>query len=295
MKSKDTVTNTTAEQQHFDPIPPEALEQRCQVTVAANVLHAIRRHARSSMTAEVCGVLIGEETPEGTLIEAAISGENAAQGGAHVTFTQEAWEHIYGVKDRDYPEKRIVGWYHSHPGFGIFLSRHDTFIHENFFSAPSQVAWVYDPHSEEEGYFGWVGGKLQRLSTVRVVDTNYGSTPDVRDEPEGTDSEDAGEDDLSRENASTDTKGPKVHKLRKRLILLFCMALIFVAGLAAGFLVRPIPVVLYSLPDGRILTEAQAQQAIERALELRRQQLEQQKGGVANSDSPPTSEEKNRP
>lgn len=292
MKSKDPASNAATEHQHFDPVSTEALEQRCQVTVAANVLHAVRRHARSSMSAEVCGVLIGEETPDGTLIEAAISGENAAQGGAHVTFTQDAWEHIYSVKDRDYPEKRIVGWYHSHPGFGIFLSRHDTFIHENFFSAPNQVAWVYDPHSEEEGCFGWVDGKLQRLGLVRVVDTDYGSDTDLREEPDAPDGEESGEDDPSKDASSSKPSGSMNQKLRKRLILLFCMAIIFIAGLAAGLLVRPVPVVLYSLPDGRILTEAEAQRVIERALELQRQQKEQEENTGAVASPAPEGEKR---
>ncbi len=283
MKPKDDSKGTTAEPQHFGPVPAEALEQRCQVTVAASVLHAVRRHARSSMSAEVCGVLIGEETAEGTLIEAAISGENAAQGGAHVTFTQDAWEHIYSVKDRDYPEKRIVGWYHSHPGFGIFLSRHDTFIHENFFSAASQVAWVYDPHSEEEGCFGWVDGKLQRLSLVRVVDTDYGTAPVMQDEPETEDDADSGEDDGGKESSTAKPAATKRQTMRKRLILLFCMAVVFVAGLAAGLLVRPVPLVFYSLPDGRILSEAEARSVVERALELQRQQQEQRENGGADA------------
>src|SRR6185437_9021328 len=79
---------------------------------------------------------------------------------------------IYKVKDESYPEKRIVGWYHSHPGFGVFLSDHDTFIHRNFFSSRDQVAWVYDPHSDEEGCFGWIDGALHRISSISVLDNN---------------------------------------------------------------------------------------------------------------------------
>jgi len=60
-----------------------------------------------------------------------------------------------------------VGWYHSHPGFGVFLSEHDMFIQENFFSSPQQVAWVFDPHTDEEGCFGWVNGKVEKLPGVR--------------------------------------------------------------------------------------------------------------------------------
>src|SRR5271167_2454722 len=142
--------------------------------LSTEVARQIRQHARSNRKTEVCGVLIGTEDSGITKIEACIAGESAAQGGAHVTFTQDTWEHIYKVKDRDYPDERILGWYHSHPGFGVFLSDHDTFIHKNFFSAPHQVAWVFDPHSDEEGCFGWHGQRLERLAHVSVVDQRGG-------------------------------------------------------------------------------------------------------------------------
>jgi len=138
------------------------------VVMEAEVARKIRQHARTSMKAEVCGVLIGNTDHERMTVEACIPGINAAQGGAHVTFTQDTWEHIYKIKDKEYPDDKIVGWYHSHPGFGVFLSEHDLFIQQNFFSNPQQVAWVYDPHTDEEGCFGWVGGNIEKLSAIRV-------------------------------------------------------------------------------------------------------------------------------
>ena len=109
------------------------------VMMEAEVLRKIRQHARTSMKAEVCGVLIGNTEQERMTVEACISGINAAQGGAHVTFTQDTWEHIYKIKDKDFPDHKIVGWYHSHPGFGVFLSEHDLFIQQNFLDRKSVV------------------------------------------------------------------------------------------------------------------------------------------------------------
>jgi proteasome lid subunit RPN8/RPN11 len=139
------------------------------VVMEAEVARRIRQHGRSSMKAEVCGVLIGREEGNTTLVDACIAGVNAAQGGAHVTFTQDTWEHIYEVKDEKYPDERIVGWYHSHPGFGVFLSDHDEFIQQNFFSSPRQIAWVYDPHSDEEGCFGWDDKRIAKLDDVKLL------------------------------------------------------------------------------------------------------------------------------
>ena len=169
-----------------------------EVQINAEVTRQIRQHARASMTTEVCGILIGDLLPgteTDTEIFAAIAAVNATQAGTHVTFTQDAWEHIYKVKDAQYPTARIVGWYHSHPGFGVFLSEHDTFIQQNFFSAPNQVAWVFDPHTDEEGCFGWIDGTIARLTAITITDvsTNVSETRELapleqieerRDDPE---------------------------------------------------------------------------------------------------------------
>lgn len=155
-----------------------------EVQFESGVLQSIRRHARSSMEAEICGVLIGSLADGQVVIDGCIPGEHAAQGGAHVTFTQETWEHIYQVKDRDFPDRSIVGWYHSHPGFGVFLSEYDQFIHENFFSAPHQIAWVFDPHSDEEGCFAWHARKLRRLKRFWVANQRADEPEEPRPEPE---------------------------------------------------------------------------------------------------------------
>jgi proteasome lid subunit RPN8/RPN11 len=160
------------------------------VLMEAEVARKIRQHARTSMKTEVCGVLLGRAEPDRTTIEACIAGINAAQGGAHVTFTQDTWEHIYKIKDQQFPDSKIVGWYHSHPGFGVFLSEHDLFIQENFFSSPQQVAWVYDPHTDEEGCFGWVGGATEKLSNIRLgysqnVDTSGAASSGYEEDSDG--------------------------------------------------------------------------------------------------------------
>ena len=159
-------------------------QRQPRVTIEGEVLRQIRQHARSNSKTEVCGVLIGEENGNGLSITARIPGLNAAQAGTYVTFTQDTWEHIYKIKDKEYPDERIMGWYHSHPGFGVFLSDHDTFIHKNFFSSALQVAWVYDPHSDEEGCFGWSGERLVRVSEIHVKDDKGGEEAGETGKPE---------------------------------------------------------------------------------------------------------------
>ena len=108
-------------------------------------------HAKESVDAEVCGVLVGEVREERGVtsvdVKAIIRGAAAREARAHVTFTHETWNHIHATLDKEYPDLEIVGWYHTHPGFGVEFSAMDTFIHENFFSGPAQVAYLSDPLS----------------------------------------------------------------------------------------------------------------------------------------------------
>jgi proteasome lid subunit RPN8/RPN11 len=200
------------------------------VVMEAEVARKIRQHSRSSMKAEVCGVLLGTTADDRTVVEACVAGINAAQGGAHVTFTQDTWEHIYKIKDQQFPDLKIVGWYHSHPGFGVFLSEHDLFIQENFFSSPQQVAWVYDPHSDEEGCFGWISGKIEKLPGIR-----FGYSQRVELSETATETGEAEDGDfepvirLKRESAGNE---PEWMKWTSRILMGFSLsALGFAAGL----------------------------------------------------------------
>ena len=44
---------------------------------------------------------------------------------AEVTFTHETWNKINAEMDSRFAHLAIVGWYHSHPDFGVFLSDRD--------------------------------------------------------------------------------------------------------------------------------------------------------------------------
>ena len=145
------------------PLTEGAERGSVPIVVKRSVWDAIHQHGRSRTDVEVCGVLVGNvyrgDNGPYVYVEAHIRGHHAGSQLAQVTFTAETWEHLQNTMDREYPQQRIIGWYHTHPGFGIFLSPMDLFIHENFFSAAEQVAIVYDPLSGKEGLFVWQRGE----------------------------------------------------------------------------------------------------------------------------------------
>ncbi len=130
-----------------------------QSTTHAEIL----KHAAEETSVEICGVLVGiwgrDADGPFALVSASIRGEAAANKFAEVTFTHETWSKINTQMDNQYADRKIVGWYHTHPDFGIFLSDRDRFIQENFFSSPGQMALVIDPIRKIEGVFVWRDGK----------------------------------------------------------------------------------------------------------------------------------------
>ncbi len=126
---------------------------------AQSVLDEMHLHGQGSNDIEVCGVLVGQGYRDSQgpylLVEHCIRGNGARAKATNVTFTAETWAHIQEQMDRLHADRKMIGWYHTHPGFGIFLSDMDIFICDNFFNLPWQIAFVYDPISGDEGNFIW--------------------------------------------------------------------------------------------------------------------------------------------
>ncbi|MFX0001055.1 MAG: Mov34/MPN/PAD-1 family protein [Candidatus Hodarchaeota archaeon] len=56
-------------------------------------------------------------------------------------------------RKREDDSLRVVGWWHSHPGFGCFLSPTDVKTQEFFFPESYQVALVVDPVNDNFQFF----------------------------------------------------------------------------------------------------------------------------------------------
>jgi proteasome lid subunit RPN8/RPN11 len=139
-------------------------------------------HSVSDMKNEVGGILVGEwcvdeEHGQFIVIEHALPARYTRQGSVYLTFTQESLVDIHNQIDENYKGKKIVGWYHTHPSMGVFLSHYDTWLHSNFFPEPWQVALVVEPVSSTAGFF--VRQKNGILDPTRYfgfyeLDGNYG-------------------------------------------------------------------------------------------------------------------------
>ena len=77
-----------------------------------------------------------------------------------LTFTHDSWSDLHRQIASRFPDRQLVGWHHTHPGFGIFLSRQDEFIHRHFFDQPWHVALVVDPRRGELGFYQWQNDEI---------------------------------------------------------------------------------------------------------------------------------------
>lgn len=144
------------------------------VLLAADTIHDMMGHGTDQTDREVGGVLLGNfvrtEGGMGTRVEDIVPAPATDASLTHVTFTHQSWERIHAALDRRDDHVRIVGWYHTHPGFGPFLSAHDRFIQEHFFSHPLHAALVLDPVKHLLSVFGWREGSIQRLNGCYLYD-----------------------------------------------------------------------------------------------------------------------------
>ncbi len=129
------------------------------IFIHEKVLKEIIAYSRTDKDRELGGVLVGgfyvDSGQEFIEIESYLEASKGVGQTASFTFTHDAWSDIHERLKDD--TKVLVGWHHTHPTFGCFLSSHDRFIHDNFFNLHWQVALVVDPCRNTLAFFQWRG------------------------------------------------------------------------------------------------------------------------------------------
>ena len=99
---------------------------------------------------EAMGYLVGDycrwKNKEYTIIEDAVTSDlETTSVSVHFQAFEKAFDHLDKI-DFDYV---IVGWYHSHPGHGCFMSQTDISTQKRMFNKPFHSAIVIDPINKE--------------------------------------------------------------------------------------------------------------------------------------------------
>jgi len=153
----------------------------------------VAEHAQSGGYREVVGVLIGRVVDQTIVIEDAVS------GGIESTQTRaklppETMAKIADDIVKQRIQGNIVGWYHSHPRHGIFMSDVDAETHSNLQQFSSYIAaMVIDPTTDQVGFFTLDGsGKSQSIPPEHVRVFEEGEEPVSSDVPSSKETNPAG-------------------------------------------------------------------------------------------------------
>lgn len=130
------------------------------VFVDMDVLADMEAHARSDTRVELGGVLLGgqfqdEEGRPFVVVLDSLRAQHYESSSGHFKFTHDTWSEFTRQRDAFSDDLQMVGWYHTHPGWGVFLSGMDRFICDHFFNRPLDVALVIDPVRGDRGWFYW--------------------------------------------------------------------------------------------------------------------------------------------
>ncbi len=152
----------------------ERVEEDKNIYIAQSVYKEIHKFTKDKTTNESGGVLLGTVIEEfgktNIVIKGFIEAKYCEGTPTTLKFTHESWEYIHKEADKRFPNYKILGWIHTHPNFGIFLSEYDKFIQENFFKEDNQIAYVVDPIQGIEGFYFWINGKIERCKGFYVFD-----------------------------------------------------------------------------------------------------------------------------
>jgi proteasome lid subunit RPN8/RPN11 len=153
-------------------VEPET-RPRLDIYLSMEAYQVIAAHADSDLSREAMGLLLGKvrEKTGGleVTIAQALKGQETLSTAASVQLSYESWKRFIKEKSANHPDLATVGWYHTHPGFGTFLSPMDELIHEHFFHKPWQVALVVDPVQGHWTFFQHQTDGIERCERFMLI------------------------------------------------------------------------------------------------------------------------------
>lgn len=145
-----------------------------KVYIKQDIYKRIERLAASDTSKELGSILFGEYCEElsktHVVISEFVEAKYTDASASTLTFTHETWDYVHSEHDSHYAQLKMLGWQHTHPNYGVFLSNYDMFIQENFFNMPFQIAYVIDPIQNIRGFFQWKAGKVEKLRGFYIYD-----------------------------------------------------------------------------------------------------------------------------
>jgi len=135
-------------------------DAECLVILPGAVFEGMLRHLKGDCTVERIGILVGRPCRRPSsrqllaCVDAALPVEDVDATRTRVSIQKQRWTDVWkGLTSR--PGSRMIGWYHSHPDHGVFLSAVDRKTQALWFVQQWNVAIVVDPiRGEHQAFTG---------------------------------------------------------------------------------------------------------------------------------------------
>ena len=148
-------------------------DNRFFVYVHVDVLEFIKSEARLAMPNETIGLLAGRvcEDPQTGPYTIIVTAENARPGEfeaspAHVRLRESGQSHVRVRLEDAHPDREIVGWYHTHPGYPSEFSSVDI-EEQKTWSDQHHVGIVYSTSDRREPFGVYRSSDAIRLCPLR--------------------------------------------------------------------------------------------------------------------------------
>lgn len=170
---------------HFAVVPVHSPnEQDLPVFVDLDVMLDMENHALVDTSVELGGVMLGGQYEDDAgnpfvIVTDSLRAEHYEATKGSFKFTHETWQQITRQRERFSDDLQMIGWYHTHPDWGVFLSGMDMFICDHFFNRPLDLALVIDPCGGDRGWFHWTkepGERIRRTGGYFLMGSRFRSS-----------------------------------------------------------------------------------------------------------------------
>lgn len=146
--------------------------------VSKNVLRKVVEESKGVPDKRTIGFLIGRMDGGFLVVEDAVGGE-VAKVGRNVSLTQSSIAKVADKILRGELKGNVVGWYHTHPGYGVYMSKVDEETQRILSQfSPHVVSLVLDPESGEHKFYALnEKGKVKAINEKRIEYLEPGELP----------------------------------------------------------------------------------------------------------------------
>jgi len=128
-------------------------QKNFEIVCTDELMSKIEEQCFSSTKTEVGGFLVGTIVDGKSTVTHVLKAKHTANTQSQLTFTNKTWETAHAEMGEIGSDAELIGWFHSHPNFGIFLSDYDKFIQNEFFYKDGMITIVVDPINGKRGWF----------------------------------------------------------------------------------------------------------------------------------------------